>query len=111
MALFKGLTDCTTPEGVPTLACLGTILQNIVVMLLIATAVASLFMLILGGIRYSLSGGDPKKVGSAKGTITYAIIGLVLAFLAFVFIQVIATVTGNTDIINGPKITMPTTAP
>ena len=36
-----------------------------------------------GGIQYSTSQGDPGKVQSAKGTILYAIIGLVITISAF----------------------------
>jgi hypothetical protein len=40
-------------------------------------------MLILGGIRYTVSQGDSSAITSAKNTILYAIIGIVVAILAF----------------------------
>lgn len=40
-------------------------------------------MLIIGGIRYVLSQGDQSAVTSAKNTILYAIIGIVVAMLAY----------------------------
>jgi len=42
----------------------------------------AVIMLIIGAIGLSTSGGDPQKVSSARGTITYAIIGIVVAALA-----------------------------
>ena len=44
-------------------------------------------MLIWGGIRYVVSGGDAKKVTDAKNTVLYAIIGLIVAFLAFAIVN------------------------
>lgn len=52
------------------------------VLLFIIGAIA-VIMLIIGGIRYVLSGGDQTQVTSAKNTILYAIIGIVVAILAF----------------------------
>lgn len=39
-------------------------------------------MLIYGGIRYTISGGDSAQVTAAKNTILYAIVGIVVALLA-----------------------------
>lgn len=60
------------------------------VMLFIIGAV-SVIMLIVGGIRYTISGGDQGSVQAAKNTILYAIVGIVVAILAY---AVVAFVTG-----------------
>ena len=44
-------------------------------------------MLIIGGFRYVLSNGNEKSVTAAKDTILYAIIGVVIALLAFAIIN------------------------
>lgn len=49
--------------------------------------IIAVIMLIWGGLRYVLSGGDSKKVTDAKNTVLYAIIGLVISFLAFAIIN------------------------
>jgi hypothetical protein len=49
--------------------------------------VVSVVMLIYGGIQYSMSGGDVGKLTQAKSTITYAIIGLIVAALAFAIVN------------------------
>jgi hypothetical protein len=51
-------------------------------------------MLMVGGLRYLLSGGDPKALLAAKGTITWAIIGLALFTLSFTIILLIQLFTG-----------------
>jgi len=51
--------------------------------LLFIVGVLSVIMLIVGGLRYVISGGNASAVTAAKNTILYAIVGLVIAFLAF----------------------------
>ena len=46
-------------------------------------------MIIIGGVNYAMSQGDPGKVKKAKDTILYGIIGLVVALLAFAIVQFI----------------------
>lgn len=42
----------------------------------------SVLFIVIGGIRYIVSQGDPQAVGRAKSTIIYALIGLILAMIA-----------------------------
>lgn len=55
----------------------------------------SIIMLIYGGFRYITSGGDSSKVGNAKNTIIYAIIGLIIVVLAQVIVNFVITQTGQ----------------
>ncbi|MBS7346359.1 MAG: hypothetical protein KIG14_01465, partial [Candidatus Sacchiramonaceae bacterium] len=55
--------------------------------LLFLIGVLSVIMLIFGGLRYIISGGNAKSVESAKNTILYAIVGLVVAILAFAIVN------------------------
>ena len=58
---------------------------NIVNILSIIVGVIAVIMIIFGGLRYITSGGDSSKVGTAKNTIIYAIVGLVIvAFAQFI---------------------------
>jgi hypothetical protein len=60
---------------------------TIVNVLLFVIGAISVIMLIIGGIRYTVSAGDSGNVTAAKNTIMYAIIGLVIAFLAFAIVN------------------------
>ncbi|MBQ3306545.1 hypothetical protein IJH02_03910 [Candidatus Saccharibacteria bacterium] len=63
---------------------------------LYAVGIISVIMLIYGGLRYVISGGDNKKVTDAKNTILYAIIGLIISILAYAIVNfVINAVTGG----------------
>ena len=55
--------------------------------ILYIVGIMAVIMLIIGGIKYVISGGDAKKVTDAKNTVLYAIIGLVVAFLAFAIVN------------------------
>ena len=64
----------------------GLIKRVVNIMLFIIGAV-SVIMLILGGIRYTLSGGDQTAVTSAKNTILYAIVGIIVAIFAYAIVN------------------------
>ena len=55
--------------------------------ILYIVGIIAVIMLIFGGVKYVISGGDAKKVTDAKNTVLYAIIGLVIAFLAYAIIN------------------------
>jgi hypothetical protein len=55
-------------------------------LIFIVGAVAVIF-LIIGGLRYVISNGDPKNVEAAKNTILYAIVGIVVAIISFALVQ------------------------
>lgn len=52
------------------------------VLLFIIGAIA-VIMLIFGGVRYVVSGGNDSQVKAAKDTILYAIVGILVALLAY----------------------------
>jgi len=47
----------------------------------------SVLMLIYGGVRYTISMGDEKNVVAAKNTILYAIVGIIVALLAYAIVN------------------------
>lgn len=55
-------------------------------MMFILGAIA-VIMIIVGGIRYTTSNGDSSNVKSAKDTILYSVIGLVVALLAYAVVN------------------------
>lgn len=63
------------------------VFKRVTNIILYIVGVVAVIMLIIGGIKYVISGGDSKKVTDAKNTVLYAIIGLVIAFLAFAIVN------------------------
>ena len=69
----------------------GGVFKTIVNVLLYIIGAVSVIMLVLGGIRYTISQGDSSAVTSAKNTILYAVIGLVVAILAYAIVNFVLT--------------------
>ncbi len=63
------------------------IFRTITNVLLFLIGAISVIMLIIGGIKYTVSGGDSSAVTSAKNTILYAIVGIIVAILAFAVVN------------------------
>lgn len=85
-------------DGVATLSCLPTVFSNIVYWAAGLAGIVAVFFIILAGIKFLTSGGDPKQVEEARKTMTYAIVGLVLILMSFAIIKIIGAIT-NADCI------------
>ena len=79
---------------VPTLECIGMVIIRIINALFMFSAAVALIYLLWGSIKFILSSGDPKAVMSAKNTMTFAVIGLVLILSAFAVINFFTTFLG-----------------
>ena len=77
--------DCAKGSGTPTDILVQV--RNITNVLLLIIGIVSVIMIIIGGIRYAVSGGDEKGVSGAKDTILYAVIGLIVAVLAYAIVN------------------------
>ena len=76
------------PAKKPTLQARVAGIVNVLLFVLGAIAV---IMIIIGGIRYVVSNGDSSAVTGAKNTIFYAVIGLVVAMLAYAIVNFVVT--------------------
>jgi hypothetical protein len=72
-------TDATTR--------INDIIHTIVNLLSAIVGIVAVIMIIVGGFRYITSGGNDTSVTSAKNTILYAIIGLVIVALAQLIVR------------------------
>lgn len=81
---FEGLINITLPSIVPVA----------IKIILILAALIALVFLIYGGIRWITSGGDKTAVEAARGTITSALIGLLVVFAAWAIIRLIELLFG-----------------
>lgn len=97
-----GLSDgaaCAKGTGTASnLAGQGGIFQTVVNILLFLVGAVAVIMLVIGGLRYVTSNGDQNAVTGAKNTIMYAIIGIIVAFLAYAAVGfVISQLQQGTD--------------
>lgn len=61
--------------------------QDVISTLLLAVGIIAVIMIIIGGIRYTLSNGDASRIKSAKDTVLYSVIGLIVAMLAYAIVN------------------------
>jgi len=69
----------------------GGLFERITFILLYVIGAISVIMIVVGGIRYVISNGDANQVTAAKNTILYAVVGLVIAILAFAIVNFVST--------------------
>lgn len=58
----------------------------------------SVIMIIIAGIMYLVSAGDPQKTNAAKSALKYAIMGIVIALIAGAIVATIQTILGAANI-------------
>jgi putative exporter of polyketide antibiotics len=66
---------------------LGTRIKTIVNMILYILGAIAVIMIVIGGVKYTTSNGDSSAISSAKNTILYAVVGLVVAILAYAIVN------------------------
>ena len=66
---------------------LNNIIKNVINTLLMVLGMIAVIMIIIGGVRYTTSGGDASQIQAAKNTILYAVVGLVVAILAYAIVN------------------------
>lgn len=63
--------------------------KNLTNLLLFVLGTAAVIMIVIGGIKYASANGDSSKIASAKNTILYSVVGLVVALMAWGIIRFI----------------------
>ena len=85
---MSAAAECAKSEDQPAdLFADGGVFQDVTDVLLFIIGAVSVVMIIFGGIKYTISQGDSSAVTSAKNTILYAVVGLVVAILAYAVIH------------------------
>lgn len=77
-----------------------SIITNVLLFIVGAIAV---IMIVIGGLRYVLSGGNSEQITAAKNTILYAIVGIIVALLAYAAVNFVLSsftpgATGGTNV-------------
>lgn len=63
------------------------ILKTVINTLVFLVGIVAVIVMIIGGIMYAVSSGDAGTVTKAKNTIVYALVGLIVAFLAYAIVN------------------------
>jgi hypothetical protein len=65
----------------------GSTINTLLQFAFIIGSVAAMFVIIIAGIQFITSQGDPEKAKKARSTIIYAIIGLVICVSSFTIVR------------------------
>lgn len=82
---------------------ISKLLTNAILLIYILSGVIFVFMIIISGLQWILSGGDKEAVAGARRRLIYAILGMAVLALAFFIAQVVAQITGITLPLAPPK--------
>jgi len=75
---------------------LDNVIRAVVNLLSVVVGIVSVIMIIIGGIKFVTSGGDSNAVASAKSTVIYALVGLLIVALAQTIVHVVLNVSTGT---------------
>ena len=93
-AQFKSGLDAARTQEMSTKP-IGTTIGEVVNIFLYFVGAVAVIVVIWGGFQYITSSGDSQKATTAKNTIMYAVIGLVVAIFAYAIVNfVLVTSTG-----------------
>ena len=88
---FQRDASCPTPQDQSLRV--NSIITTVINVFSFVVGVIAVIMIIYGGIRFVLSGGDSTATGAARSTVLYAIIGLVVVALAQIIVRFVLNKT------------------
>lgn len=87
-AACEGISSTTGGQcGTDSAGSLNNVIAAILNLLSVVVGIIAVVMIIVGALKFITSGGDSQKVASARSTILYAVIGLVIVALAQVIVR------------------------
>lgn len=98
-ACEAGTEDCATDPGAQANETLTETISDVINVLSIIVAIISVIMIIVAGAKFVASGGNEQTVKSARSTLVFALIGLVVAALAQILVHFVLNriVAGNSS--------------
>lgn len=97
---WTGVCVSEKDETVATLQGFQCLMANVLASFLTFVGLAGFVMIIVASFQWMISSGDSQKIEKSKKTLTFAIIGIILALSSFVILNLIASFTGINTILN-----------
>lgn len=84
IAFTFGSYDIEPPDGIPTggLGFLSILLSNFLTVFIVAGGIIMVMYIIYAGIQWITSRGDKQKLATARGRLTFAIVGFLIILTA-----------------------------
>jgi uncharacterized membrane protein len=93
--LALGTTGCYQGGSGDLNTSIAILAHNVVNIFSIIVGIMAVLMIMYGGLRYIISGGDSRRVGLAKNTLIYAIVGLVIVALAQLIVHYVLSTANS----------------
>ncbi len=85
---------CVSSEGVATIQGIMCLLANVLSVSLTVIGLAGFILMIVASLQWMLAGDNSQNVENARKTITFAIVGLIVALSSYMIINLLANFTG-----------------
>lgn len=79
---------------------IGSFVSLMVKNVFVLTGILCFVLLVFGGFSYLTANGEKDKIESSWHTIQYAIMGLIIIFVSYWLVQILALLTGSADLKN-----------
>ena len=91
--LYAKVRNCDTMQVEPnSVSDFLRVLANLIQILLQVAGIAAVIFVIVGGIMYIASLGDPARTARAKETILYAVVGVIISLASY---GIVSFITGS----------------
>ncbi len=91
---WDGVCVSTEDPEVVTIQGFQCLIANVLSISLTGIGVAGFVMLIVGSMKWMLSGGNAQHLEKAKNTMSFAVVGLIVGLSAFIILNLVAEFTG-----------------
>lgn len=85
-------------DGVATVQGIGCVLANVFSIFLTLLGLTGFVMIIVAAFNLMFSAGKSQEVDKSKNTITFAIVGIIVALSAFIILNLLSSFTGIDEI-------------
>ena len=108
--LFSALNN-SKDIGIESTQANAASLDSILATVYFWAGIIAVLVIVIGGIRYTTSGGDPAQVKAAKNTILYAIVGIVVIIMAAAITQFVLNGVSGESASGGGQAPPPASTP
>ena len=79
--------ECTGNEGGDPSERVNELIRQVINIFSVIVGIIAVIMIIYGGLKYITSGGDSGNIQTAKSTVIYALVGLIIVALAQIIVR------------------------
>ncbi len=94
-AIREGASNAGGATGGDAQTSINSTIESVINIMSVVGGILATAFIVIGGVKYVTSNGDSSKAASARTTILYSVIGLVIILLAQIIVQFVITTSTN----------------